>query len=223
MAEDVKRAPRRYDNSNRKAQARQTQRRVVEAARRLFVRDGYATTTIQALADEAGVAEQTVYAAFGSKIEVLKRLFGTSIVGDDEAAPLIERPDWQAWETKHDIDRLVDAFVVANRKICERAADVARVVAAAAASHPEIAEMWEQAEAARYQDQRRFTDRLSDSDLLRTSLSRQHAADIVWTLAGPGPYTDLVQRRGWSNTAYESWLSEQLTSALLQRGKTNQD
>lgn len=75
---------------------------MVEAARRLFLRDGYASTTIQALAKEADVAVQTVYASFGSKREVLKELFDISVVGDNEQIPLIERPEWQAWETESD-------------------------------------------------------------------------------------------------------------------------
>lgn len=215
MVREVKRVARSYDNSNRVEQARQTRRRVVDAARRLFVRDGYAATTIQAIADEAGVATQTVYAAFGSKVEVLKRLFDTSIAGDDQAMRMVERPEWRAWESEQDVKRLIAAFVRVNRNVCERTADVVGVVAAAAGSHPEIADMWEQAETARYDDQRRLADHLAGRGLLPSTLSAGRAADIVWTLAGPGPYTDLVRRRGWHGPEYEEWLCAQLRCALL--------
>lgn len=214
MAHEVKRQ-RRYDNRNRQEQASRTRRRVVEAARRLFVRDGYASTTIQALADEAGVAVQTVYAAFGSKLEVLKQLFDTSVVGDDDAGPLAERPDWRSWESEQAADAQVELFARANRNVAERTADVVGVVAAAATSHPEIARLWEQAEAGRYADQRRLADSLARRGNLRQGLSRQKAADIVWTLAGPGTYSDLVRRRGWSAQDYEEWLSEQLRCAVV--------
>ncbi len=93
--------------------------------------------------------------------------------------------------------------------------DVVGVVAAAASSDPEIARMWEEIEAARYQDQRRLADQLADAGLLRRSLDPSRAADIIWTLAGPGPYTDLVRRRGWNSDEYEAWLSDQLRHALL--------
>lgn len=215
MSQHVKPARRSYDNRNRQRQAEQTRRRVVDAARVLFVRDGYAPTTIQALADEAGVAVQTVYAAFGSKLEILKRLFDTSIAGDDQALRMVERPEWQAWEAETDVARMLTGFAQQTRTVCERVADVVGVIAAAAGAHPDIARMWDQAETARYEDLSRLAYRLADLGLLRSSLSRRQAADIVWTLAGPGTYTDLVRRRGWSAAEYEQWLAEQLRCALL--------
>jgi TetR/AcrR family transcriptional regulator, regulator of autoinduction and epiphytic fitness len=215
MRQEVKREPRRYDNRNRQEQARQTRRRVIEAARRLFVRDGYDATTIQALADEAGVAVQTVYAAFGSKVEVLKQLFDTSVVGDDEASRLTDRPEWQAWASEREGARMVERFAEVNRQVADRTAEVAGVLAAAAGSHPAIARVWEQAEAARYADQRRLADQLAQLGLLREALPPERAADVVWMLAGPGPYLDLVRRRGWTPREYEQWLAHQLRGALL--------
>lgn len=186
----------------------------MDAARRLCVRDGYAATTIQALADEAGVSVQTVYAAFGSKLEVLRQLFDISIAGDDADVALADRPEWRAWQSEQHVDDILASFAQANRAVCERTADVVGVVGAAADSHPEIARMWEQAEAARYEDQRALADHLAHHELLRPDLTRQQAADIVWTLAGPGPYTDLVRRRGWRGSEYEHWLTRQLHCAL---------
>src|SRR5688572_29271523 len=124
MTSDVKRPSRRYDNRNRQELAGWTRRRVIEAARRLFVQCGYGATTIQALAEEAGVAVQPVYAAFGSKHEVLKQLFDISVVGDDEALPLVQRPEWHAWEEEEDGERMVELFARANRAVAERTADV---------------------------------------------------------------------------------------------------
>ena len=206
---------RRYENRNRREQARQTRLRVLDAARRLFVRDGYASTSIQALAEEAGVAVQTIYASFGSKRQVLKELFDTSVVGDDARVPLVERPEWRAWEVESYAERQVALFARAQRMISERTAEVMQVLSAAAASDPEIAEMHNEAERARYRDQRRLPDLLHDRHQLREELSPGHAADITWTLAGPGTYTDLVRRCGWSGEDYEQWLSEQLRSALV--------
>lgn len=217
MTRDVKRETRVYDNRNRSAQARRTRRRVVDAARRLFVRDGYAATTIQALADEAGVAVQTVYAAFGSKLEVLRQLFDISIAGDDADVALADRPEWRAWQSEQHVDNVLASFAKANLAVCERTADVVGVVGEAAGSHPEIARIWEQAEAGRYEDQRTLTDHLAHHELLRPDLTRQQAADIVWTLAGPGPYTDLVRRRGWRGSEYEQWLTQQLHCALCRK------
>lgn len=214
MSEPVKRE-RRYENRNRQEQAGRTRRRVVDAARTLFVRDGYASTTIQALADEAGVAVQTIYASFGTKREVLKELFDTSVVGDDEEIALIERPEWRAWENEPDARKQIALFARVQRAVSERAADVLHVLFAAADADPDIALMFEHAETARYADQRRLADHLSRRGALRPGLSARRAADVIWTLAGPGTYTDLVHRRRWSARDYERWLSEQLCAALL--------
>lgn len=219
MTSDVNPRSRRYDNRNRQEMAGQTRRRILEAARRLFAEKGYGATTIQAIADEAGVAVQTVFAAFGSKLEILKQLFDISVVGDDAALPLAERPEWRAWEAEGDGERMVALFSRANRDIAERTADVVGVLAAAASSHPEIARMWEQAEAARYQDQSRLAERLADRGLLRPTLSVRQAADVIWTLAGPGIYTDLARRRGWSSQEYDEWLADHLGHALLRRSR----
>jgi TetR/AcrR family transcriptional regulator of autoinduction and epiphytic fitness len=212
--ESVKRS-RSYENRNRQEQARQTRQRVVEAARLLFVRDGYASTTIQALAEEAGVAVQTIYASFGSKREVLKKLFDTSVVGDDEEEALADRPEWRAWEEESEPARQIELFARAQRMVSSRAGEVMQVLSAAAATDPELASMHREAESARYGDQRRLADVLSRRHQLRKGVSPDRAADVIWTLAGPGTYTDLVRHRGWDEQDYEQWLSAQLRAALL--------
>ena len=78
---------RSYSSAKRKAQARETRRSILDAAHELFVAGGYAATTIQAIAERAGVAVQTVYAGFGSKRELLRQLIETTITGDDEPLP----------------------------------------------------------------------------------------------------------------------------------------
>lgn len=55
----------------RQEQAAATRDRIADAARRLFGADGYSATSIAAIAVEAGVAVRTVYAAFGTKREIL--------------------------------------------------------------------------------------------------------------------------------------------------------
>ena len=79
--------------TRREQKALATRRRILEAAEMLFVRDGYAATTIAAIADPADVAVQTVYAVFGTKRAMLNELLAVRVVGDDEAAPLKDRDD----------------------------------------------------------------------------------------------------------------------------------
>jgi len=204
-----------YENRNRLAQAAQTRQRVLGAAARLFARDGYAATTIQGLADEAGVAVQTVYAAFGSKRQVLKQLFDTTVVGDTDDVALVDRPEWRAWEEEPDPIRKIEAFARTQRLISERAAQLHGIMHAAAAADTEIAELYRESEQARYRDQARLANQLSRQRELRSGLTRRRAADMIWALAGPAIYNQLVEARGWRAQEYEEWLALQLRFALL--------
>ena len=89
MARRVKGStPRAYDASRRQEQARRTRAQILDVARRRFLDDGYAATTVATIAEEAGVSVETVYKAFGNKPGILKTLFDVAIVGDDEPVPL---------------------------------------------------------------------------------------------------------------------------------------
>jgi hypothetical protein len=82
--------PRRsYDASGRQAQARESRLAVLRAARRLFLERGYALTTMAAVAASAGVSVETVYKAFGNKAGLVKAVFDSDIVGDDEPVPFL--------------------------------------------------------------------------------------------------------------------------------------
>ena len=76
----------------RTEQAKATRRAILEAAQRLFLSNGYGTTSIRMIAEEAGVAVQTVYAVFGNKRQLVIELLENAVKGDDEPASVIERP-----------------------------------------------------------------------------------------------------------------------------------
>src|SRR3712207_1898408 len=113
----VKRRP--YDTTSRTRQARETRRRIVEAAAELFVRDGYATTSIAAIAQEAGVAVPTVYATLRSKAGVLRAVVALTVRGDDETAPLAARAAWQQLENEDAPHRRLALFPRLHREICD--------------------------------------------------------------------------------------------------------
>jgi AcrR family transcriptional regulator len=94
--------------TRRARKALATRRRILEAAETLFTRDGYATTTIAAIADQADVAVQTIYAVFGTKRAVLSELLAVRVVGDDDTIPLKDRDDWRAMESETDPRRQLD-------------------------------------------------------------------------------------------------------------------
>ena len=83
--------PRRYNSTRRRQQAQENRGAVLAAARKRFLDQGYAATTIAEVAQDAGVSVETVYKSFANKAGVLKALFDVSVAGDDEAIPMVVR------------------------------------------------------------------------------------------------------------------------------------
>ncbi|HEY6421812.1 MAG TPA: helix-turn-helix domain-containing protein [Pseudonocardiaceae bacterium] len=199
-----------------------TRRRVLAAAETLFVRDGYATTTMTTIAEQADVAVQTTYALFGTKRAILAELFAVRVVGDDEEAPLRDREDWQTMERETDPRRQLALLAVIATRIGNRIAALYWVMAAAAGSDPQIAEMYRRQQQSRYQDQRRIAQTLSRKGVLRAGLSEARATDIMWAVANPNTHRSLIGERGWTSEEYEHWLAHVLASALLtEQGTTS--
>jgi TetR/AcrR family transcriptional regulator, regulator of autoinduction and epiphytic fitness len=194
------RTKRAYDSSRRKEQALQTKRQIVEAARTLFIARGYSGATIEAIAQEAGVAVETVYAAFGNKRAILSRLMDVSLVGDDLPIPLLEREGPQAVMRETNQHRVAPIF------------DIMRV---AAKTEPEIAEMLQSILNARVQGMRAFMRALLKNGPLREGLTPDQAAETVWTLTSSEVFTLLQVNRGWSEERHKQWLMDSLTRLLL--------
>ncbi len=188
---------------------------MLDAAEILFVRDGYAATTIAAIADAADVAVQTVYAVFGTKRAILTELLDVRIAGDDQQTPLRDREDSQAMEREADPRRQLALLAATATRIGGRIAALYEVMAAAAGSDPAIADLYRQRQQARYADQGRVARALARHGALRAGLAPDRAADIIWALANPRTHHALVGERRWPAGEYEDWLSGLLAGALL--------
>src|SRR3954467_4226791 len=126
MPEPVK--PRRYDSPRRRAQAEATRREILDAAERLFVRDGYAATTMAAIAKEAGVALKTVYVAFETKSGVLRALWNLRLRGDQADAPVGERPWYREALEEPDPERQLRLVARNSREVKLRIGVVIEVI-----------------------------------------------------------------------------------------------
>ena len=94
MADQIKTKPkRRYDLSRRQTRARETQREIIEAARRLLWNAAIRAPQSSKWPRRLAWPSKTLYATFGSKRAVLSRLVGVSVVGDDEPASLSSAQD----------------------------------------------------------------------------------------------------------------------------------
>jgi AcrR family transcriptional regulator len=209
------RAKRRYDSTRRAAQAKETRRQILEGAYRLFTTRGYAGATMESLANEAGVAVETVYSAFGTKREVLARLVDRSLVGDDDPTPLLERSGPQQVQADPSQRRQISIFARDMATIMGRVGPLFAVMRAAAPTEPEIAELLKRLLSGRRDGMAVFVGWVEHNGPLRAGLSAEEAVDTVWTLSSAEVHQLLRVDRGWTAEQYEQWLTATLTALLL--------
>lgn len=206
--------------TRRAQKALATRRRILDAAEALFVQDGYAATTIVAIADQADVAVQTVYAVFGTKRAILAELLAVRAIGDDTATPLTDRGEWRAMEAETDPRRQLRLLAAIATRIGERMGALYDILASAAGSDPEIGAIHQRQQQRRYNDQRRLARSLARKGVLRPGLSQARATDILWAIANPTMHHRLVTERRWAPGEYERWLAHVLTCSLLEPERT---
>jgi AcrR family transcriptional regulator len=212
MGEPVKRA---YDNSRRQAQVRATRAAVVAAAHELFVARGYTATTVDAVAEAAGIPQATVYRHFRGKRGLLTAVLDVVAGGDDEPVEYQHRPEVRAALSDPDPAGMLDAFALMHPGVVARSAPIQQVLAEAAASDPEAAELLALARHQRHTGQSRIARQLAERGALADGLPEADAADIVYALFSPELYRILVVERGWQAERFGNWLSTALRGALL--------
>jgi AcrR family transcriptional regulator len=210
---DVKRA---YTGTRRQAATRATRRDVVEAARRLFLDQGYPATTMAEIAEESGTPQATVYRLFGSKRGILKEVLDVTLGGDDEQVEYQHRPDVRAALAAEDPGSMLDAFAHLLRGVMHRAGALQHVLATSALVDHDAAEMLEITRRQRHTGQSRIVRALARRKALRAGLTQPRAADIVYTVMSPEVFRILTVERGWSEEEYEAWLAHTLRTQLLQ-------
>lgn len=199
---------RRYHSPKRERQAQQTREQIVEAARRLFASDGFAKTTVEAIAREAGVSVQTVYASVGSKRGIVQALLDRmEVEGGNENLR-------RELESSKDPRRQLRAIVRFNRQLFERGQDVLKVVMVARAD-PDVGAFGREGEVRRREGQAHWVRAWAEAGLLRPNLDEGEAADILWALTGPELYWLFVVDCGWPGSRFEMWLFEMLETQLF--------
>lgn len=207
-----------YVSPYRAQQAAQTRAHVLEAAISLFSVKGYVATTVDDIAAAAGVSRPTVFAALGSKREVVKQARDVALAGDDEPIPMLQRPWVDALRQEPDTGRAVTIYAAAMRSIHERAARLELVIAAAADADPELWELAETSLTQRHFGCQLVAGLLAAKVPLRGKRAVQSLADRLFALAGPDVFHLLVHVRSWTPRQYEQWLAATLQQQLAASG-----
>ena len=193
--------------THRQRQALWTQRLIVDAARGLFLERGYAATTMDAIAKEAGVAVSTVYAVYKNKRTILwaiREAWHEQTGAREINAEASRQPD---------PERRLEMVVHATRRQWETGGSVLAVYQGAAAADREAAAELEEA----LRGRRAALDRVVEGmeETLRPDLPVDRAAAILRALCRAEVYRELVDESGWTPDEYEAWLGETLKGQLL--------
>jgi AcrR family transcriptional regulator len=215
MSEPVKRqASRRYDSTRRRAQAQHTRAAVLTAARDRFLADGYAATTIAAVATDAGVSIETVYKAFGNKAGVLKALFDVSVAGDDEPTEMAGRDVIRAIVEEPDPARKIGRYGAHLAATMPRSAPVQLLARDAAAADAAAAAVWAQTRRESLAAMTQFAANLEATGRLLVPVDE--ARDVLWTYHAPELYELLVLERGWDPDRYGTFFASAVIAALIE-------
>jgi len=204
---------RRYDSSRRAAQARQTRAAIVEAARQLFLRDGYAATTIVAVAADADVSVETIYKAFGGKPGLVRAICAAALAGEGPVPAETRSDDLQVREP--DPKEIIRGWGRLTAEIGPRISPVLLLVRSAAAADPDMAGLRAEMDAARLSRMTRNARTLGAAGHLRQDVTVEQAGEVMWTYSSPELYELLVLRRGWPADRYGSFIAEAMIAALL--------
>lgn len=203
---------RKYNSSNRRKKSEQTRGEVAEAAKELFAKRGFASVTIDEIAEKAGKPLPTVYALFQSKKGILKEVVERALFGQQYEA-LVQRTQ----EITHPVERLRGVAKIARTVYDSERAEM-NLLRGAVLVGPEFAELEREMEERRFERQETNIKRLAIAKALRAGISVPAARDILWALTGRESYRLLVAERKWSSDRYEKWLGDLLIRALLTTG-----
>jgi AcrR family transcriptional regulator len=200
--------------AGRREQAAKTRGRILDSAHRLLLAGGYEATTMQMVADAAGVAVQTVYFVFGTKAQLLAEVENRVVLGEARLEQWRQRP-WAAQvQQETDPRRLLALFVEVGTDIQGRIAPFVAALGSSLPSDP-------QSVAARERDRDEFfgavVDRLEALGAFRDGVTSARALDIIRVVNTVEAYVDLTTRRGWSVAAWKEWLIDLLSTQLLAR------
>ena len=213
---DVKPARRDYSSALRERQAAATRQAVLDAARDLFLSQGYGATTIDQVAARAGVSKPTVFTAVGNKQALLAAVRDVALAGDDLPVAVADRAPYQAVVAEPDPYQAIVLMAAHLAELWSRYAGIREVLRGAASSgEPALRDMWDTSQQQRLTAARSFIATLTGKGPLRDGLDAQTAADIMWLHMDPENYRALTVERGWPQEAYQRWLTGTLTAALL--------
>jgi len=202
----------------------ETRRRIAECAAVLFAEQGYASTSLEAIASAAAVHVQTIFHTYGSKVAVLEAAARVAVAGADDFEGLGRDWQWvQDLRSDTDGEGQLRRFAAHTRDLAARAGPLTAEIRSAARSDPDVARFLVLQQASRRRGPAGVVDRLIDLGVLRRDLDRERATATLLGISGYDSYDALVCDCGWSPEDYETWLGDLFCQLLLEPPDANPD
>ena len=206
---------RRYDATGRRRQARATRAHILEVARGRFLTDGFAATTISAIAQDASVSVDTIYKSFGGKPGLVRSIHEQGLAGEGEVHAEIRSDALQT--TEKDPRAVMRGIGRLAMEIAPLLAPVLLLIRDAAITDSDMAALKVELDDQRLERMTHNASNLRNAGFLRTGLTIAEARDIMWTYSSSELYELLVVIRGWSLEEYGAFIADALASALLSK------
>ncbi|HEY8837729.1 MAG TPA: helix-turn-helix domain-containing protein [Dehalococcoidia bacterium] len=204
---------RAYDSRRRQQEARRTRMGVLDTARRLFLSNGYADTTIASIAEAADVSVETVYKAFGGKPGLVRAIWDRGLEGAGPIPAERRSDDMQTLEA--DARQVIRNWGALSAEVAPRVAPILLLLRTAAATDSEMGTLLQEVDDARLERMEHNARRLHDRGNLREGMTLGQARDVLWTYSSPELYDLLVLRRGWGLDRYGRFIAEAMIASLL--------
>lgn len=210
---DPVKAKRTYDGSRRREQARRTHDALLDAALTRFLAQGYAATTVESIAVDAGVSDATIYKTFGGKPGVVRALCERALAGEG-ALPAEQRSNALRVD-EADPRAVVEGWGRLTAEVAPRVAPILLLLRDAAGADPVVAELYEELDSNRLVRMTENAKFLADGQHLRPGVLMRDARDVLWLYSSPELFDLLIHRRRWTVRRYSRFVSDAIAAALL--------
>lgn len=204
---------RAYDGTRRLERARRTHQGLLDAALDRFLEHGYAATTVESIARDAGVSAATVFKSYGGKPGLVRALCDRALEG---AGPLpAEQRSDALKQSASDPRSLIEGWGRLTVEVAPRVAPILLLLRDAAATDSLAAALHDELDRNRLRRMTVNARHLVRAGYLRPGVGLAETRDVLWLYSSPELYDLLVRRRRWSVVRYGRFVADAMIAALL--------
>lgn len=203
---------RAYDGSGRRARARHQYETTLDIAEARFLEDGYARTTVESIAEAAGVSAATIYKAYSGKAGLVRALCQRALAG---AGTVPAETRSNALRAGSDARQLIEGWGRLVAEVAPRVAPLMLLLRTAGHTDSDAATLHDELEHARLTRMADNARHLARAGHLREGVDEQTARDVLWTCSSADLYELLVVKRRWTINAYSRFVTTTMIAALL--------